>query len=394
MPLSLAAILSATAPSADRPGVPRAQIVFAAQTLIEYQARQAVQAGARQIFIMVEGVTPFLSRTVDRFAEEGVRVHLIRDMASLMRQLPREGDVLLFADGAVIDPKYVAEMGRAEGNALLVAADEAATSHLERVDAAHRWAGLARVSAHTLFNTLDLIGDWDVVLTLMRAVVQNAPSRIVIAPADLAEGRVALIDRQDVADLLGKSLVAMPARGSAGAERVVLQWLAHSMATRLLRMQISATHIALGAIAVAVLGLVCVTAGWTIPALLLLFVALGVDMVSRQLGAVGQWDALSNPMALAVALVVSLGIVGLGAQHEAWSNGLHLGIITLATAYLAGVRRLSRLPMWAWMTPGSAVLILMMGAMGGQFGAALGLAALLGMLSLVAMLLLDDGVSG
>ena len=33
------------------------------------------------------------------------------------------------------------------------------------------------------------------------------------------------------------------------------------------------------------------------------------------------------------------------------------------------------------MTPGSAVLILMMGAMGGQFGAALGLAALLGMLS-------------
>ncbi|MGE4411183.1 MAG: hypothetical protein AB7D33_11505, partial [Sphingobium sp.] len=162
--MPLAAILCATAPSADRPEILRGQIVFAAQTLIEYQARQASAAGARDLFIMVEAVTPQLSRMVDRLISDGIHVHLVRDMAALVRQLPRESDVLLFAEGAVVDQRHVNELAAAGGNALLVVEDDAATGHMERVDGHHRWAGVARLSPHTLFNTLDLIGDWDLVL--------------------------------------------------------------------------------------------------------------------------------------------------------------------------------------------------------------------------------------
>lgn len=387
--MPLAAILSAIAPSSDRPGVPRAQIVFAAQTLIEYQARQAIQAGASQIFVMVEAVTPFHSRMVDRFAEGGTQVHLIRDMASLVRQLPRESDVLLFADGAVADQKYVAELGRAEGNALLVALDDTTTAHLERVDATHRWAGVARVSPRTLFNTLDLIGDWDVVLTLMRAVVQSAPQRILVALADISEGRVTLVDRQDVADLVGRSLAAAPVLGSAGAEHYLLRWPARAVATQLLRMQVSATHIALGALGVAALGLLAIVPGWTILSLVLLLLALSIDIVSRQIAAMGQHDALTGVAALVLPVMMALGLLWLGASHGDLSNGLHLAIMMVVTVLLAGRGRMSALPLWAWATPGSALLLLLGGVLVGQFGGALALAALLALLSLAAMLLMD-----
>ena len=204
--MPLAAILSATAPSSDRPDVPRAQLAFAAQTLLEYQARQAIAVGARQLFIMVEAVTAPLSRLVDRLEGEGVRAHLVRDMPGLVRQLPREDDVLLFADGMIVDQKYLTEIAGSSGNTLLVVQDDSATAHLERVDGVHRWAGVARVESHTLFNTLDLIGDWDLVLTLLRAVVQSDARRIIASHSDVMEGKIALVDRQDTADLVGRSI--------------------------------------------------------------------------------------------------------------------------------------------------------------------------------------------
>lgn len=377
------------APSSDRPGVPRAQIVFAAQTLIEYQARQAIQAGASQIYVMVEAVTPFFSRMVDQFAASGAQVHLIRDMPSLVRQLPRESDVLLFADGAIVAQSYVAQIGGAEGNALLVAQDDPATAHLERVDAQVRWAGLARVSPRTLFNTLDLIGDWDVALTLMRAVVQSAPQRVMVDPADMAEGRVALIERQDMADLVGRSLAAAPVAGSAGAEHYLLQAPARRVATHLLRLQISAAQIRFGALAVGGVGLLAIVPGWTTLSLLLLIAALAVDMVARQIAALGQHDESAPLVAFALPLLLAFGMIGLGARQGDWSNGLHLAILSLAAVMLARRGRRAELPLWAWVTPGTALALLLCGALIGQFGAALSFSALLALLSIVAMLLKD-----
>ncbi len=388
--MPLAAILSAIAPSSDRPSVPRAQLVFAGQTLFEYQAHQAFQAGASQIFVMVEAVTPFFSRMVDRFAEAGAQVHLIRDMTSLVRQLPRESDVLLFADGAVIDQKYVAELGQTAGNALLLAEDDSTTAHMERVDALHRWAGLARVSPATLFNTLDLIGDWDVVLTLVRAVVQSDPKRVVTAAGDISEGRVALVDRQEAADLVGRSLAAAPLKGSAGAEHYVLQWPALAIATRLSRMQVGSAFVAMAALGVAALALLAIVPGWTVATLMLLALAVAVDVLARQLAAMGQHAPSARHRILLLPLLVSLGIVGLGWRQGSFFEALYLGIIIVVTVFLADRHAVSRLPRWAWMTPGSAVAVLLGGALVGHFGGALGLAALLGLLSLVAMLLIED----
>lgn len=205
----------------------------------------------------------------------------------------------------------------------------------------------------------------------------------------MAEGRVALVERQDMADLVGRALAAAPMAGSAGAEHYLLQRPARMAATHLLRLQVSAMHIGMGALAVAALGLLAIVPGWTVLALLLLLIALSVDLVARQVAAMGQHGAGGALMELALPLLLALGMVWLGARHGAPSNGLHLAILSFAAVVMMRRGRISGLPLWAWMTPGSALLLLLGGAIIGQFGAALALASLLALLSLVAMLLRD-----
>ncbi|MEZ5656764.1 MAG: hypothetical protein R3E04_12940 [Sphingobium sp.] len=389
--MPLAALLSATAPSSDRPDVLRAQIIFAAQTLIEYQARQAVLAGAQQLFVMVDAVTPQLSRMVDRLGGEGVQVHLVRDMAGLIRQLPRESDILLFADGMAIDQKYVMELAGLQGNALIVAADDATTAHLERVDAVHRWAGLAKVAPDVLFNTLDLIGDWDLVLTIMRAVVQSDAQRVVVDQSDMADGHIALIDRQEIADIASKSLTTdrLSSVTGAGVEHYLLRFPARFAATQLLRMQTSSQQIAMASIATAALGLVCTGLGWTVFALFIFLFALVVDLVSRQLAAMGH-HVSSNPWAVLIpSAMVCAGMFWLGVGHGVGSEGLYLAMLCMITVLAVRTATAPNLPGWALITPGSAVLMLLAGSIVGQFILAMMAAILLAIGTLGALVLLN-----
>ena len=184
--MSFAAILSASRAPADSSGGLRACLHFAGQTLVEYQARQAVRAGADRIFVMVSVITPALSQAVDRLSADGIAVALVRDMVSMVRDAPRDADVLLIADGAIVSQAHVDHLGSAMGDTLLVADDSRASAPLERIDAGQRWAGLARISPALLFGTLDMIGDWDLSLTLVRAAVQKGARRITAPPRSVS----------------------------------------------------------------------------------------------------------------------------------------------------------------------------------------------------------------
>ena len=96
--MSFSAILSASRTTADTPAGLRASLHFAGQTLIEYQARQAARAGADRIMILVSVITPAVSQAVDRLSADGIAVALVRDMVSMVRDVPRDADVLLVAD--------------------------------------------------------------------------------------------------------------------------------------------------------------------------------------------------------------------------------------------------------------------------------------------------------
>lgn len=396
--MPLAALLSATIHASDRPDQLRAQILFATQPLIEYQARQAIQAGADHIFIMVEALVPALSRLVDHLGGKDVEVHLVRDMAGLMRQLPPESDVLLFAEGMVVDQRYVAALAAEPGNAVLVAEDGAATSHLERIDNLHRWAGVARIAPTLLFNTLDLIGDWDLMLTLFRAVVQNEPRRIEVAEADIAEGRVALVDRQETADLVGRSLATPEedADETGGVERYLLRPPARMLATQLLRMQIPVLHLRLMAVGIALLGLFAIGPGMAVLGLLLFLAALCVDLAANHVALAGRMPLAGDRTRWMAPLAVLLGLVWLGYREAALGDGLDLALIGAITLVALEKGKARGLPGWMLMTPGSAAALLLVAMLLGFAGPALAIAGALGIVSLGALLLWprDGGLAG
>src|SRR3546814_8234859 len=86
--MTFAAILSASRAGGDSAGSLRASLHFAGQTLVEYQARQAVRAGADRVMILVSVITPALSQAVDRLSADGIAVALVRDMVSMVRDAP------------------------------------------------------------------------------------------------------------------------------------------------------------------------------------------------------------------------------------------------------------------------------------------------------------------
>lgn len=389
--MPLAAILCATAPSADRPDILRGQIIFAAQTLVEYQARQAASVGVRELFILIEAVTPQLSRLVDRLITDDIHVHLIRDMPALVRQLPRDSDVLLFADGAIVDQRHVAGLADAGGDALLVVEDDAATSHMERVDAGYRWPGVARLSPHTLFNTLDLIGDWDLVLTLLRAVVQKDARRIVVPQNDVLEGKVALVDRQETADLVARALVTPDhgEGGRAGAEHYVMAPLVRLLAPRLLRLQIPPRQGYWVAGGIALAGLAALMPGWRLIALILFAFALIANLIADHISTIGRVAAARTPLRLVPEGLVLAGVACIGFQAGMGADGLHLALLSAIAAVALWRGGASGLPGWAYMTPGTVVLILLVARIAGLSQPALAAGALLAIASLGAMLLLE-----
>lgn len=360
--MSFAAVICASRPANDPGGAKRASLRFAGHSLVEYQARQAAQAGAEKVLILVGAVTQELSRAIDRLAADGIPVTLVRDMVTLVREAPRNRDMLLIADGAIIAQRHLDAMASALGNALLVADDSRATAGFERIDAGQRWTGLLRADPDILFGTLDMLGDWDLELTLVRALVQADAARITVPQEDVLEGRIALIDSQQSADLVAQALLGGSDGGrmeQGGAEHYLLSRLAMRIAPLLLRAQMPASQVRVGAVVMAAIALLPVLLGWPVVGLILMLGALVLSLTADQLERLARRSGQEGLVALIPALVVLAGIAAMGSEAGTPMLGLHLalalGIVLLGTHR----KRLGTVQPWTVFTPGSAVALLL-----------------------------------
>ena len=358
--MSFAAILSASRAPADSSGGLRACLHFAGQTLVEYQARQAVRAGADRIFVMVSVITPALSQAVDRLSADGIAVALVRDMVSMVRDAPRDADVLLIADGAIVSQAHVDHLGSAMGDTLLVADDSRASAPLERIDAGQRWAGLARISPALLFGTLDMIGDWDLALTLVRSAVQKGARRITVPEADLLEGRAAMVESQQQADLVAQAVTSAGvdrAYDRGGLEHYVLAPLARSIGGALMRLQVPAFQVRIGAMALAAIALVPIELSWVLPGFFLMLVAILLCDSADRLDELALrppprgWTAFVAP---ALALI---GIALAGESAVAFDLAMLVLLLTLAVRW----RRLGGAMPWMVFTPATLLVLLIIG---------------------------------
>lgn len=390
--MPMTAIICATAPCGDAPATPRAQLYFAGQSVLEYQARQARDVGAEHVIALVDAVTPALSRTVDRLMADGVRVQFVRDMPALMRDIPAGSDVLLFIDGAVTDQKRLLSLTENGGGALLVVEDNGTTPHLERIDGMHRWCGIGKIAADTVFATLDLIGDWELSSTLMRAAVQAGARRVAVSQNDILEGRTAIIDRQATADLVAQALLANDtsgASGDAGAEQYLFSPLARFLSAQLVRMQVPPQQLRLASVATSILAIAALYPGWAYACLSLLLLALVIDLAGDQMDVLARKSRGDGWFGLVPRGLILLSIALLAAHFTNGQSGLYLAGLT---GVVQGVvyRQSASAPLkWAYFTPGSALVLLGAGLVIGQAAAMTG-GAILAAIASVGYLLLHE----
>lgn len=384
--MSFAAILSASRATADGGAGLRASLHFAGQTLVEYQARQAARAGADRILILVSVITPALSQAVDRLSADGIPVALTRDMVSIVRDAPRDSDVLLMADGAIIAQSHVEALAAAEANALLVSDDSRASAPFERIDAGQRWAGLARISPDLLFGTLDMIGDWDLALTLVRAAVQKGARRITVPQDDLMDGRVAIVDGQQQADLVAQAVTAKGAAAISvrgGVEHYLLSRLARMIAPALMRMQVPALQLRVAGIALAAIALVPVQLQWVAIGFLVALLALLASEVADRLDHLALRPSPQGWLAFATPTLVLAAIALAGATAITVHLALLLSIIMVAERWL----RTGSIRPWMIFSPGTTLLLLLVSSVFEALAAGIEIAMLAAIASLAAIVL-------
>ena len=386
--MTFAAILSASRPSGDSPSALRATLHFAGQTLVEYQARQAVRAGADRIMILVSVITPAISQAVDRLSADGIAVALMRDMVSMVRDAPRDADVLLVADGAIVAQSHFDAIGRQAGNALLVADDSRASAPFERIDAGQRWAGLARIAPSLLFGTLDMIGDWDLSLTLVRAAVQGGATRITVPQDDLLEGRVALVDGQEQADLVVQAVMTTGSRATqsrrGGIEHYLFGPISRIVGPILMRSQVPATQVRIASMALGAIALVPLELMWPGTGLCLLLLALLLAEIADRLDELALrappagWMAFITPGLALIGIALTGG--GMGASHLA----LMLAILVVADRW----QRTGAARPWMIFTPGTALALLLLALLSGALTLGFDVATTMAIASIGAIVLL------
>ena len=396
--MPFAAVISASATEGQDDGPLRATLIFAGQTLVEYQARQAAEAGAGHISIHVGTVTPALSRSVDRLIADGINISLVRSPAELRQTIPPGTDILLVGDGIVAGQSWYSEMARRGAPTLLVINDHLTQNQFERIDARHRWAGLARLNYDQLLatlQTLDDLADWDLQSTLLRYAVQAGGDRILIDDEALSKGDVALIRSQAAADTAEQHFIptqSLRDTGQGWVEHFIFHPLAERFVPILLRQQVEPAPVRVSAAALAAIALIMATYGITWPSLLLFLATLGAEYVADGMAKVVRrpdgrtWTGFLCPalVLLGVAVLGSRWPIGTGAEQF---TGIYLACSILIVELAIRTGRTQGRSPWVLCSLASALLLLLLFRLAGELGLGFAFVALCALGSMAMLIL-------
>src|SRR4051812_45521060 len=83
------------------PGGLRALQPLAGMTVVEYQARRAIDAGAGRILLLIDEAPPELSDAVARLRSDGIPTGLVHGIDQAADALPQDGTVVLIAEACL-----------------------------------------------------------------------------------------------------------------------------------------------------------------------------------------------------------------------------------------------------------------------------------------------------
>jgi hypothetical protein len=279
-----------------------------------------------------------------------------------------------------------------DGNALLVTDDSRASAPFDRIDAGQRWGGLVRVTPALLFGTLDMVGDWDLSLTLVRGAVQQGARRVTVPQDDLLEGRVSLVEGQAQADLAAQAAMAAAPRGPSGAgglEQLALRPAARRLAPPLMRMQVQALHVRIGSQVLGAIALLPIELEWPSAGFALLLLALLLGEVADRLDEIALRAPPGGIIGFVTPMVALAGIALAGGTMLALYAALLLAVLLVA----ARRGRVGKLPGWQIATPGSALLPMLAATLAGQLPLGVDVVMLMAIASVAVIFLRRPGKS-
>jgi hypothetical protein len=372
----LAGLIFATEDADDRPGVLAATLPFGGLTLVEFQARLLIAAGASQIILVVARMTPELLGAINRIGRRGAAVDAVRTAAEVVEKLHPLARLLVVADGLVTTADIVTQLAVEGDDALLVIDDHDAPPGFERVGALTAWAGMARLDPRHVAEVAALPRDYDFQSTLLRVAAQSGVAHLRLPAAEPAHG--IFRDSRDLADRGKAILAALVAPPIRWADRYILAPLVRLALPRLVGRAVPTSALGGAGILVAVLACVAIRFGW---------VASGVGagiaaVILFSVGAVLAWlrdeDAavrFGRGGALATAAVTALLLGDSVRVASGTATGLAIalaGIVAAGLVERAGGAAIRR--RW-WASPVAYPIVMLVPAIGGQVVAALALAA-------------------
>jgi hypothetical protein len=200
------------------PGGLRALLPLAGMSVVEHQARRAIEAGAARVLLLIDEAPPELSEAVARLRHDGIQTGMAQGIDQAADAIPQDETVLLIAEACLPEVGLLRAMTAAHVPVLAVLPDTADHSQFERIDADQRWAGVSLLDGRRIAETAAMIGAWDPVSTLMRRAVQEGAGRIDAARAPIlttdaaalasAERAILAGARKPAEDLIGRVLFA------------------------------------------------------------------------------------------------------------------------------------------------------------------------------------------
>ncbi len=336
--MAFAALIAANEDADDGEGGLRALLPMAGRTIVEHQARRAIEAGASHIVIVAARVPAALSAAVERLRRDRIAVTVVRDAGEAADFFHPDEPVLLVADGLIAAPDCYSALADRVEPAILTVADEPENGRFERVDAANRWAGLAMTNASMVSATTAMLGDWDLQSTLMRRIVQDGADFVEIegdSDSPIAD-LVVLAESEKAARAARRVLLARLSSSRASwLDRFVFGPAVATLLPTLLDYRIESRWLRYAAIGATLFGGIAWWAGWLWTGLVLMLLAGPIEAAAERIAA-AQLRSRAGSAVLRVGLsaLQGLAIVAFGRAEMAASGEIAWLVGAGATALL------------------------------------------------------------
>ncbi|WP_425229832.1 hypothetical protein [Sphingomonas sp.] len=355
----LAGLLFAVQETNDRPERLTATLPFGGVTLLEYQARLLIEAGAAQIVILVARLTPELLGAVTRIGRRGVAVDAVRHVSEAAAKLHPLARLLVLADGLITTERVVGSLASEGGDALLVVPQADAGAVFERVGGGQAWAGVARLDPRRLTEAARLPRDYDAQSTLLRVAEQARAVHVLLPAEALAHGHG--IERDAAAlDRRGRAVLAAIVSDRRGwFDRQLVAPLARVTLPAMVERGWSGTATAAAGCVLGLTGLAAIALGWSTAGLSAAFIACLVLALGTTLSGLRDEPRIEQTQRVAGLTLPALAALFLGAAESGRAGNLTAlavaaALVTLAAlAQRAGTERIRR---WWW---GSAPAVLL-----------------------------------